>query len=243
MPSPADIQASAPRMRGLFTKISGAYDRLNRTLSLGLDVLWRRRALSRLARVAQAPHIILDLATGTADFAIAAARRFRESSVIGVDLTPAMIDIGRRKIADAGLEGRVRLEEGDACSLECDGESVDAVLCAFGFRNFPDKASALREVSRVLVPGGHLLVLELFRPRWRFLGAVTSLWLRQVAFAFAGGAREEYSYLRESIGKTCSEGEFVHMADGAGLSCIKRNLFLPACSCLLFRKKYGKIEA
>ena len=85
----------------MFTRIAGMYDRLNRVQSLGLDVLWRRRALARLANEASSPRAILDLATGTADFAIAAARLFSGARVTGVDLTSAMLDVGRRKVAAA----------------------------------------------------------------------------------------------------------------------------------------------
>ena len=163
-------------MRGMFTRIAGMYDRLNRVQSLGLDVLWRHRALARLARVSPSPHRILDLATGTADLAIAAARRFPSA---------------QRKVEAAGLAGRVALEEGDACALARANGSADAVVCAFGFRNFPDRAAALREVARVLSPGGHLLVLELFRPRFRVLAAAIAAWMACVARLFAGGARED----------------------------------------------------
>ena len=240
MPSPGDIQASAPRMRGMFTRIAGMYDRLNRVQSLGLDVIWRRWALARLARVAPSPRRILDLATGTADFALAAARRFPDAHVTGVDLTPAMLDVGRRKAAAAGLAARVALEEGDACALACADASADLAICAFGFRNFPDRALALREVARVLTPGGHLLVLELFRPRCRPLAVLTALWMACVARLFASGAREDYAYLRASIGETCTEAEFGQLATAAGLAAVRRFFFLPACSCLIFRKNMVK---
>ena len=227
-------------MRGMFTRISGMYDRLNRVQSLGLDVLWRRRALARLAGEAPFPHRILDLATGTADFAIAAARHFPGAHVTGVDLTPAMLDVGRRKVEAAGLAGRVSLEEGDACALACADASADVAICAFGFRNFPDRARALREVARVLTPGGHLLVLELFRPRFRVLAALTATWMACVARLFASGAREDYAYLRASIGETCTEAEFGQLATAAGLAAVRRYFFLPACSCLIFRKIMAK---
>ena len=236
MPSPSDIQASAPRMRGMFTRIAGMYDRLNRVQSLGLDVLWRRRSLAALARVAPPPRRILDLATGTADFALAAARRFPGASVTGVDLTPAMLDAGRRKVAAAGLADRIELKEGDACALTCAEASAEAVVCAFGFRNFPDRAAALRGVARVLTPGGHLLVLELFRPRFRLLAAATAAWMACVARLFAGGAREDYAYLRASIGETCTAEAFGRLAAAAGLDAVRRFFFLPACTCLIFRK-------
>ena len=240
MPSPGDVQASTPRMRGMFTRVAGMYDRLNRVQSLGLDVLWRRRALACLARAAPFPRRILDLATGTADFALAAARRFPSAHVTGVDLTPAMLDVGRRKVAAAGLADRIALEEGNACALACPDGSVDAVLCAFGFRNFPDRATVLREVVRVLTPGGYLLVLELFRPRFRVLAAATAAWMACAARVFAGDAREDYAYLRASIGKTCTAATFERLASAAGLVPVQRKFFLPACSCLLFRKNMVK---
>ena len=239
MLSPGDIQTSAPQMRGMFTRIAGMYDRLNRVQSLGLDVLWRRRALARLAGEVPSPCAILDLATGTADFAIAAARHFPGAHVTGVDLTPAMLDVGRRKVEAAGLTGRISLEEGDACALAC-AASADVAICAFGFRNFPDRAEALREVARVLTPDGHLLVLELFRPRCRPLAALTATWMACVARLFASGAREDYAYLRASIGETCTEAEFGQLATAAGLEAVWRKFFFPACSCLLFRKNMVK---
>ena len=240
MPSPSDIQASAPQMRGMFTRIAEMYDRLNRVQSLGLDVLWRRRALARLAGEVPSPRTILDLATGTADFAIAAARHFPGAHVTGVDLTPAMLDVGRSKVEAAGLTGRISLEEGDACALACATASADVAICAFGFRNFPDRARTLREVARVLTAGGRLLVLELFRPRYRPLAALTATWMACVARLFAGGAREDYAYLRASIGETCTEAEFGQLATAAGLEAVWRKFFFPACSCLLFRKNMVK---
>ncbi len=224
----------------MFTRVAGMYDRLNRVQSLGLDVLWRRRALSRLADEAPSPRRIIDLATGTADFAVAAAQRFPDACVTGVDLTPAMLDVGRRKVAAAGLADRIELQEGDACALACADASADAVVCAFGFRNFPDRAAALREVARVLAPGGCLLVLELFRLRCRLLAAATAAWMACVARLFADGARRDYAYLRASIGETCTSGVFEQMVSAAGLSTIRRFFFIPACSCLIFRKNMVK---
>ena len=226
-------------MRGMFTRIAGMYDRLNRVQSLGLDVLWRHRALARLARVSPSPHRILDLATGTADLAIAAARRFPSAHVTGVDLTPAMLEVGRRKVEAAGLAGRVALEEGDACALARANGSADAVVCAFGFRNFPDRAAALREVARVLSPGGHLLVLELFRPRFRVLAAAIAAWIAPVRRGGAGRLRLPARVDRRDVhgGGICAVG-VRRRVDGREKKFSTSGLFVSPVP-----QKYGKIAA
>ena len=222
---------------GVFTRVAGGYDRLNRILSLCLDVIWRQRALARLERAGGGGlGSVLDLATGTADFAIEAARRFPAASIAGIDLTPAMLDIGRRKVADAGLSDRISLREGSVTALPFVGCSFDAVLCAFGFRNFPDINASLAEAARILRDGGRLVVLEFFRPRSALLGAFTAGWLRCLSALFAPRVAADYAYLRASIANTCSAEEFAAMAREAGLATERTEIFLPACSCLLLRK-------
>ena len=223
-------------VRGLFTRIAERYDALNRALTFGIDVSWRRRALSML----EAPEHVLDLATGTADLAIGMARRFPAARLTGVDLTPAMLELGRRKVEVAGLMDRVELVEGNALSLDVPDETFDVVTCAFGFRNFPDRGMALRECSRVLRPGGALLVLELFRMESSFWAWTTSTWLRLVSPLLAGGTQADYVYLRKSIERTVSAGEFVALSEKSGFSVERKAFFLPSCHCLKLRK-YGKI--
>ncbi|MBR1586782.1 MAG: ubiquinone/menaquinone biosynthesis methyltransferase [Kiritimatiellae bacterium] len=228
-----------------FTRVADGYDRLNRILSLGLDVLWRRRALALLAKgLAEgglASPDILDIATGTADFAIAAARIFPDAMVTGLDLTPAMLEIGARKVAAAGLARRIVLMTGDATALPIADGSFGTALCAFGFRNFPDIPASLSEAARILRDGGQLVVLEFFRPRTALLGALTSGWLKAVSTLFARGRAADYAYLRASIAKTCSAVEFAAMAREAGLALAGEKFFFPACTCLVLRK-CGKIR-
>ena len=229
-----------PSVADTFTRVADGYDRLNRILSLGLDVFWRRRALARLRHLtgegADRPLAILDVATGTADFALAAARCFPAARVTGLDLTPAMLAIGERKVAAAGLTGRIALQVGDATALPFSNASFDAALCAFGFRNFPDISASLAEVARILRNGGRLVALEFFRPRSALLGAFTAGWLKCLSTLFARGYAADYAYLRASIAKTCSAGEFAAMARAAGLAVERNEFFLPACSCLVLRK-------
>lgn len=229
-----------PSVADTFTRVADGYDRLNRILSLGMDIVWRRRALARLRRLlgegADRPLAILDVATGTADFALAAARCFPAARVTGLDLTPAMLAIGARKVAAAGLTGRIALQPGDAAALPFADASFDATLCAFGFRNFPDISASLGEVARILRNGGRLVALEFFRPRSALLGAFTAGWLKSLSTVFAKGHAADYAYLRASISKTCSAGEFAAMAREAGLATDREEFFLPACSCLVLRK-------
>ena len=229
-----------PSVADTFARVADGYDRLNRILSLGMDVVWRRRALARLRRLlgegADRPLAILDVATGTADFALAAARHFPAAHVTGLDLTPAMLAIGARKVAAADLEGRIALQPGDAAALPFADASFDAALCAFGFRNFPDISASLAEVARILRNGGRLVALEFFRPRSALLGAFTAGWLKSLSTVFAKGHAADYAYLRASISKTCSAREFAAMAREAGLATDREEFFLPACSCLVLRK-------
>ena len=230
------MEPKAEYVRGLFTRIAGLYDVLNRVLTCGVDVLWRKRALALLAASAAAPASVLDLATGTADLAIGAARRFPSAQVTGVDLTPAMLEVGRRKVAAAGLADRIGLREGNALALDLPDAAFDAATCAFGFRNFPDMDRALAECARVLKPGGHLLVLELFRLESRLLARLTSLWLRGVAPLFARRNRGDYAYLRTSIERTLSAAEFLEKARRAGFEQAGAAFYRPSCKCLVLRK-------
>ena len=232
-----------PSVADTFAHVADGYARLTRILSLGMDVLWRRRALARLSRLlggrADGPRTVLDLATGTADFALAAARRFPSAHVTGLDLTSAMLEIGVRKVAASGLAERIALQAGDAAALPFADGAFDVALCAFGFRNFPDIPAALSEAACVLRDEGRLAVLEFFRPRSALLGAFTAGWVRCLAALFAKGRIAGYAYLRASIATTCSSDEFAAMARTAGFAVERTDFFLPACSCLVLRKSCG----
>lgn len=222
--------------RELFTRIAGGYDTLNRVLSCGTDILWRRWALDALEATlgGEAPAAVLDLATGTADFAIAAAKRFPAAQVTGLDATPAMLEGGRRKIERERLADRVNLVEGDAEALAFPARTFDVAMCAFGFRNFPHPETALSALATVLKPRGKLLILELFRNESRLLAWFTSTWLRVVAWLFAHSHLGAYAYLRTSIETTRSADEFIDLAKEAGFQLRKKSFYLPSCTCLCF---------
>lgn len=230
-------RASAP---ALFDRVAPGYDRMNRLLSLGLDPSWRRRAVADLRAVlpsAGGVPVLLDVATGTADLALEAARQMPAATVVGLDSSPGMLALGRDKVAAVRLSSRIMFVEGDATALPFPSGSYDAVTCAFGVRNFPDVAGALAEFHRVLKPGGVLLVLEFFRPSSPVLGALTSAWLACAAPVCAPSRRADYAYLRRSIGRTLSVAEFVSRATVSGFSApvgvSAVRFFFPCCSHVL----------
>jgi demethylmenaquinone methyltransferase/2-methoxy-6-polyprenyl-1,4-benzoquinol methylase len=152
----------AEQVEQMFDNISPNYDKLNHRLSWNIDKGWRRNAIRQL--VPFRPANLLDIATGTGDFAIMAAEMLHQVEVRGVDISAKMIEIGRQKIKNKGLEHRVQLFRGDCLNLELETESFDAVTAAFGIRNFADLDRGLREMCRVLKLGGHLSVVELTTP-------------------------------------------------------------------------------
>lgn len=148
----------------MFDHIAPTYDMLNHTLSLGTDRGWRRKAMDALGK--HRPRHILDVATGTGDFAILAARRLGTEGlhITGADISEGMMQVGREKVRQLGLERVIRFCREDCMQLSFDDASFDAVTVAYGVRNFQDLDAGLREMCRVLRPGGHLLVVELASP-------------------------------------------------------------------------------
>lgn len=183
------------RIAGMFDAIAHRYDRLNHVLSAGLDRRWRRRAVTAIGPPAGAR--VIDVCTGTGDLAIAACRRDAPPRVVlGVDFAGAMLAIGRRKVRASGLGERVRLVRGDACRLPCPSATMDAATVGFGIRNVVDPALAVREIARVLKPGGRLAILEFGEPRlplvrgaylWYFRRVLPRIgrWLSRHADAYA----------------------------------------------------------
>lgn len=157
-----DAEAKKAQVERMFDNIAPNYDLLNRVLSLGIDIQWRKKALNYLRDLA--PQSLLDVATGTADVAIMAARRLGPKRIIGIDIANQMLDIGRDKIGKAGLQDTISLETGDSENLRFADNSFDAVTVAFGVRNFENLEKGLAEMLRVLRPGGRVVILEFSKP-------------------------------------------------------------------------------
>ena len=146
----------------MFDSIAPTYDTLNHRLSLNIDKGWRKQAIKQLLPFA--PKTVLDIATGTGDFAILAAQMLQPSRLVGVDISQRMMDIGQEKVAEAELQGIISFEKEDCLSLSFADETFDAVTAAFGIRNFQDLDRGLTEMCRVLKKGGHLSIVELTAP-------------------------------------------------------------------------------
>lgn len=147
----------------MFDNIAHSYDLLNHSLSWGIDRRWRRIAIDSLR--AFKPQQILDIATGTGDFAILSARRLQPQSVTGADISEGMMQIARQKVKEKKLDHIIRFQREDCSSLSFPDDTFDAVTVAYGVRNFENLDEGLRETCRVLKPGGHLLIVELSSPK------------------------------------------------------------------------------
>ena len=183
----------------MFDNISYRYDLLNRLLSLGIDTIWRKKAIRLLA--ADKPKKILDIATGTGDFALESLK-LNPDKVVGVDISEGMLEQGRKKIKRLKLEHKIELKYGDSENLEFPDNNFDAAIVAFGVRNFENLEKGLSEIYRVLGNGGKAVVLEFSKPTVFPFRQVYNFYFRNV-LPFIGRkiSKDEaaYTYLPESV--------------------------------------------
>lgn len=232
------------QVAAMFDKIAFRYDFLNRFLSGGIDLYWRRRAIRELKGLtAKAGMKVLDVATGTGDMAIMLTKQLPGSQVTGVDISNGMLEVGRQKIARLQLEQRIVLQTGDSEALEFPDTQFDAITVAFGVRNFEHLERGLREMLRVLKPGGRLVVLEFSQPRTPGVRQLYDLYLRLVApnvGRMVSSSREAYQYLNDSV-KAFPEGAaFISILDACGYTGARmRRLSLGICSLYIGEKIAG----
>jgi demethylmenaquinone methyltransferase/2-methoxy-6-polyprenyl-1,4-benzoquinol methylase len=202
----------------MFDAIAARYDVVNRVISLGIDARWRRRLVAALA-LPGSPTRVLDVATGTADVALAIAGIHPHSRIDGVDPSAGMLAIAARKVSARGLSTRVSLRQGQAEALPFGDRTFDGVTMAFGLRNVVPRQRALAEATRVTRPGGRVAILELAEPGRGLFGALGRWhihWLVPRLGALLSGARE-YRYLAESIARFPPAAEVTRMMASAGL--------------------------
>ena len=222
-PAVGDGQDKGADVQQMFASIAPRYDLLNRVLSLGVDQTWRHTAAGEA--LAKAPRRVLDIATGTGDFALMLRRRAPYATVTGSDFVPEMLAIAREKGDKAGLD--VTWEEGDALDLPYPDASFDAVTCTFGFRNFSDYRQGLREMYRVLAPGGRLVILEFPPPAENLFGDAYRLYFQQMLpriGAMVSGDGGAYTYLPESVLAFPKPAQLLQMMRETGFSARYRPL-------------------
>jgi demethylmenaquinone methyltransferase/2-methoxy-6-polyprenyl-1,4-benzoquinol methylase len=205
----------------MFDAIAPKYDFVNRVISFGIDGRWRDRAVRALAL--QPGARVLDVATGTADLAIAIARSCPTARVTGVDPSRVMLEVGRQKAQRRRLDERVELVHGSAETMAFADGTFDGLSIAFGIRNVPDRMAALREFARVTKRGGRIVVLELGEPDGAWLGPLARLHVHTVVpllGAMLSGARE-YRYLERSIAAFPKRSEFAAMMEAAGIGVLR----------------------
>ncbi len=183
----------------MFDRIAGGYDKINRFLSARTDIRWRKKAIRWLKK--DDPKYILDVATGTADMALLAFRVLNPERIEAIDISENMLELGRKKVEKEGLTNKIRLQRGDSETINFAGNTFDAVMVAFGVRNFENLEKGLAEMQRVLKPGGRLMVLEFSKPRRKAVKSLYNLYMGIVAPQVARWFKqnkEAYQYLCES---------------------------------------------
>ena len=220
------------QVRQMFDAIAPAYDFMNRAMTLGIDIWWRRLAVKRLKRIT--PAHILDVATGTGDFAIQLHDSLHPQHITGIDLSPGMLAEAQRKVKEKGLQEVISFEEGDCMALPMQDNTFDAVTVAFGVRNFEHLQQGYQEMARVLRPGGMLCVLELSTPTNRLIRWFYDLYTLHIIPAIGSiksGDKSAYRYLPNSIAAVPQGNDMLQLMRNAGLKeATFRRLTLGVCT-------------
>ena len=203
----------------MFNNISKRYDLLNRMMTMRIDVIWRKKAIKLLQSIQ--PQNILDVATGTGDFAIESIQILKPKKIVGVDISQGMLDVAKERIEKKGLQDIFDVQLGDSENLQFADNSFDAVTVAFGVRNFEDLEKGLSEIHRVLRPGGKAIILELSNPTAFPIKQLYNFYFHKIVPAFGRMISKDasaYSYLPESVAKFPDGDRFAQITDKVGFS-------------------------
>jgi demethylmenaquinone methyltransferase/2-methoxy-6-polyprenyl-1,4-benzoquinol methylase len=201
----------------MFDSIAFRYDFLNRFLSVGIDVWWRKKAIAQLK--ALQPKQVLDVATGTGDVAILAYSILQPDRIIGIDISEGMLEIGRKKVTEKNLQQHIELLSGDSETINFPDNSFDAITVAFGVRNFQDLEKGLKEMLRVLRPGGKLVVLEFSRPSNFVFKGIYNFYMNILCPLFGrmfAKNQTAYRYLNNSVQAFPERQQFTNILKSAG---------------------------
>jgi demethylmenaquinone methyltransferase/2-methoxy-6-polyprenyl-1,4-benzoquinol methylase len=216
----------------MFNNISKTYDFLNHFMSLGIDIIWRKKAINELKK--DQPKLILDVATGTGDFAFEALSILKPEKIIGVDISQGMLDIAKQKIAKRNLGDRFEIKLGDSEKLPFEADEFDAVTVAYGVRNFENLEQGLADINRVLKAGGKAVVLEFSKPKVFPVKQLYKFYFNYITPGigklFSKDSRA-YSYLPESVAAFPDGKDFIALMDRVGFKNTKcRPLAFGICS-------------
>jgi len=203
----------------MFNKIAGNYDKMNRLLSARTDIGWRKKAIRKLKK--DNPRHILDVATGTADMALLSYKMLQPDLITGIDISEGMLKLGREKIEKEQLGDKIQLHLGDSETIKFAENTFDAVMVAFGVRNFENLENGLAEMLRVLKPGGRLVVLEFSKPRGIAVKSLYNLYMSIVAPNVARWFKQNkaaYQYLNESANAFPDRHQFTDILKKVGYS-------------------------
>lgn len=216
-PYQGDQREKSQQVRVMFDNIAPAYDFMNRAMTFGIDKIWRRKAVRLIENMH--PSKILDVASGTGDLAILLARKIPSASVLGVDISEGMLDLGSRKVADAGLSDRVLFSVADCLALPLPDNSFDCVSVAYGVRNFQNLLAGYKEMYRVMRPGGMLCVIELSTPDSPLVSPFYRFYTKCIIPAVGRMISNDvraYSYLPESIAAVPKGKQMLRLISDAG---------------------------
>lgn len=222
MPPPAAAPGKKRQVEAMFDSIAHKYDFLNHFLSVNIDKIWRRKVVKAVA--ATRPLKVLDVATGTADLAIALSR-YSQAGITGIDISRKMLDVGDQKLERKKLTDRIRLMQADSENLPFEGETFDAVMVAFGVRNFEDLDRGLSEMFRVTRKGGMVAVLEFSKPNKFPVKQLYNFYFRNILPALGrifSKDKGAYTYLPESVNVFPEGQAFMDRLSAAGYTSIRQ---------------------
>ncbi|MEO8412523.1 MAG: bifunctional demethylmenaquinone methyltransferase/2-methoxy-6-polyprenyl-1,4-benzoquinol methylase UbiE [Ginsengibacter sp.] len=205
-------ESKKKQVESMFDTIAFRYDFLNRFLSAGIDVSWRKKAIREL--VSLHPENILDVATGTGDLALTCYKILKPHKITGIDISEGMLDLGRKKITNLGLDKQIQLLKGDSEAIFFNDNSFDAVTVAFGVRNFEHLEKGLSEIYRVLKPGGKLVVLEFSKPSLPLVKNLYKFYMKFITpniGKLISKNNDAYRYLNDSVQKFPEREAFIHI--------------------------------
>ena len=211
-------EAKKRQVAEMFDSISGKYDFLNHFLSLGIDIRWRKKAIKFLKN--DNPKQILDIATGTGDFAIEALK-LNPDKITGIDISEGMLNVGREKMKKKGFDHIIDMQSGDSENLQFPDNNFDAIIVAFGVRNFENLEKGLMEMNRVLKPGGKAVILEFSKPSvfpFKQLYNFYFRWILPKIGRLVSKDSAAYTYLPESVNEFPYGERFIKILDGTGFN-------------------------